>query len=228
MRIGVAGAAAPAVDGKPDEVEREQLAELAAELEPGLVAPVVGRRACPRPASRTRERRTTSSHTAGTWCCQQPAPRKLRLSSQLSLRASRSRRWRESSTSDVERGRQVELAAEPVRRRDLGEELLDASGADRVEHLLLELGHRVRHVGMCGHGGLLDAARQSRRSVRAKGDSWIVAPPSVYGCDLHDDAVCPARRGRAGSRTARGRARGRRCRRAAAAGRARAASRATR
>src|SRR5262249_59092437 len=39
----VAGGTAPAVHGKTDEVEVEQLAELAAELEPRLIASVVGR-----------------------------------------------------------------------------------------------------------------------------------------------------------------------------------------
>ena len=44
---GVAGGAAPAVDGQADEVQLEQLAELAGELEPGLVAAVIGRRRAP-------------------------------------------------------------------------------------------------------------------------------------------------------------------------------------
>src|SRR6185295_1964199 len=44
---GVTGGAAPAVDGKADEVHADQLCELARELEPGLVAAVVGGRGAP-------------------------------------------------------------------------------------------------------------------------------------------------------------------------------------
>ena len=58
---GVAGRAAPAVDGQADEVHPDQLAELARELEPGLVAAVVGRRRAPdrrqELAARARSRR---------------------------------------------------------------------------------------------------------------------------------------------------------------------------
>ena len=50
----VALGAAPAVDGQADEIHPDQLAELARELEPGLVAAVVGGRRAPDRASGTR------------------------------------------------------------------------------------------------------------------------------------------------------------------------------
>jgi hypothetical protein len=63
-----------------------------------------------------------------------PPPRKLRLRSQSSFRASRSSRCRRR-TPPSERGRQVELALEAVRGRDLDEERLDVRSADGVEEL---------------------------------------------------------------------------------------------
>ena len=142
---------------------------------------------------------TISSQTAGTWCCQQPPPRKLRFRSQLSLRASRSTQVpRAASTSETSAGGSVELALQPVGGRDLREELLDVGGADRRR---ASPASAPAPSSPCT-GALLTSPPSARRAVRPR-----------------------ARRGRGGSRRGRGRARGRRCRRGAAAGRARAACR---
>ena len=92
----------------------------------------------PQTGVRNSLRRTTSSQTAGTWCCQMPPPRKLRFRSQVSLRASRSSRCRRSAGLGGERRRQLERALHAVRGRDLREERLDVGDADRVEQLALE------------------------------------------------------------------------------------------
>src|SRR5262249_55790515 len=55
----------------------------------------------PQTGVRNSVRPTISSTTAGTWCCQQPAPRKFRVVSQVSLRDRSSTRWRLSSASDL-------------------------------------------------------------------------------------------------------------------------------
>ena len=146
----MAGAAAPAVDGQPDEVEREKLAQLAAELEPGLITAVVRGGRAPhgrhelRPAhDLVADRRDVVLPAAGAQEAQivlaalVAAEQVAQVAGELDLGG--------------ERGGQVELAAHAVRSRDLGEQLLDAVRADRVEHLLLQLGDRVRHVRVCCH-----------------------------------------------------------------------------
>src|SRR5262249_10245702 len=62
-------------------------------------------------------RDTISSQMAGTWCCQQPAPRKLRWSAHVALRPSVSVRCRRSAASERSAGgRSIAF----VRRWDAG------------------------------------------------------------------------------------------------------------
>ena len=146
----MAGCAAPAVDGKADEVHPDQLGELARELEPGLVAAVVRGRRAP-----DRRQELAAAHDLvadrGTWCCQMPPPRKLRFRSQVSLRASMSTHVPPQRGLGDERRRQLERALQAMRGRDLGEERLDVGGADGLEQLALELRRRVRHVRVRAH-----------------------------------------------------------------------------
>src|SRR5262249_33441627 len=105
--------AAPAVDGEADEIQGEQLAELAAELEPRLVAPVVRRR---RPPDRRQELRAPDDLVADGGAVVLPAAGAEEAEVLLAARVACECVAKVPSELDFgdERRRQVELAAEAV------------------------------------------------------------------------------------------------------------------
>src|SRR5262249_40308557 len=137
----VAGGTAPAVHGKTDEVEVEQLAELAAELEPRLIASVVGRGRAPH----GREELVAADDLVAR--CRDvvlPAAGAEEADVRLTRLVASERLPQMARQVDLrfERRRQMKLAAQPVVIGDLREQLVDRRGTDRVEHLLLDLGDR--------------------------------------------------------------------------------------
>src|SRR5207247_6331783 len=132
----VAGGAPPAVHGKADEVELEQLSELAAELEPHLVAAVVGGRRPPDGSHELAPADDLVAHRRHVVLPATCAEEAEVLLARLVARERLAEVTRELDLGDECR-RQVELAAEAVPRGDLREELGDALRPDGVEHLLL-------------------------------------------------------------------------------------------
>ena len=143
----VADRAAPAVDGKLDDLASDQLAELAVELEPRLVAPVVRLRRAPDRRQELRAADDLVDHgrdvvlpaagaeeAQGPFAVHVPAQELRHVAAQVQFRG--------------EGRRQVEGRRAEVILRDLLEHLLDTLGADLGQHARLDPGCRDSHPRM--------------------------------------------------------------------------------
>jgi hypothetical protein len=70
----------------------------------------------------------------------------------------------------AQRGGQIQRTRDPMVERDLAEQLRDIVDADRVEHLPLNGGNGIRHVGM---GGLSSHERLLRLTGQTS-QAWIL------------------------------------------------------
>ncbi|MNQ80247.1 hypothetical protein D3C85_952160 [compost metagenome] len=153
---GVARSAAPTAHRQTDQVHVQQLAELAAELEPGLIATVVGAR-----LAKHRGQPFVAAHDLVARCRNVMLPTAGAQEVEVSLARLVLRQRADQVPTQfalVERGRQINRTLQAVFIGNLLEQFLDAADTDRVEHLLFERRNRVRHVGvgdMITHGVIL-------------------------------------------------------------------------
>ena len=150
----VAGRAAPAVDRQPHEVHADELAQLARELEPGLVAAVVGRGGSP-----DRREELAPPHDLVADRRDVMLPDAAAEEVEIALARLVAREHVDQVTPEDrlrgERRRELERASHAVRGGNLGEERLDVGDADGLEQLPLQRRRRVRHVRMCSHAATL-------------------------------------------------------------------------
>ena len=141
------GSAAPTAHRQTNEIEVEQLTKLAAELEPRLVAAVIGtglaeNRSDPLVAADDLVDRgghmvlpdTSAKEIQIVLCAAVLGEDPENMAAQFLL---------------AQRRRQLERTGKAMILRDLHEQFLDSGNTDRIQHLLLNCRHRIGYVGMC-------------------------------------------------------------------------------
>ena len=204
---GVARGAAPRVDGQPDEVHLDELAQLARVLEPRLVPAEVRRRSAPHGREELAARDDLVAHrrdvvlpAAGAEEAEVLRARRVagedlrQVALELRLRA--------------DRGRQLDRPREAVALGDLLEQLVDVVEAELREQLVDDAWRRDRHVRV----GLIrdHACRQRRASLRSP---CVICPrlaapsidrePRARGGSPRGDSPSRRRPGRHGGRAGR-------------------------
>ena len=143
----VSGGATPGVDGQADEIAIDQFAELAAELEPRLIASLIRRRCSP---DRCQEFAAARDFIADGGNVMTPAAtaQKAQMAFAVIVLAQRIDQMAAQRGFRTQRRRQRNGSLSQVIGGNLFEQFRDAGGADRVQHLLLDRAHGIGHEGM--------------------------------------------------------------------------------